>query len=208
MPATHDRHFFGNLSALRAMSLLGILLAAKAVGEDKVNFDRDIRPILSDKCYFCHGPDAKERKADLRLDVEGSAKESAIVAGRPDESELVARILSNDPETLMPPPASKLSLTDNEKRKLRAWIEQGAEYSQHWAFVSPKPIGLPKVNQSQWCKNDLDRFVLSQLELQRMLPSKEADRETLIRRVTLDLTGLPPTLDEIDAFVADKEAGA
>jgi hypothetical protein len=201
MPANCYRHFFGSLLCL-------VFIAANGWAVDKVSFDRDIRPILSDKCYFCHGPDANERKADLRLDVESSAKESAIDAGRPDESELIARIFSDDSDTLMPPPASKLSLSDAEKRKLRAWIEQGAEYSQHWAFVAPKAVALPNVAQSDWCKNELDRLVLSQLERQGMHPSEEADRETLIRRVTLDLTGLPPTLAEIDAFVADQEAEA
>ena len=130
--------------------LLALCLSADARAEDKVNFDRDIRPILSDKCYFCHGPDAKERKADLRFDVESSAKESAIVAGRPDESELIARVFSDDADTLMPPPASKLALNDSEKRKLRAWIEQGAEYAQHWAFVAPKAVALPHVAESAW----------------------------------------------------------
>lgn len=201
MPANYPPIFIGCF-------LLAIFLHSTSRADDKINFDRDIRPILSDKCYFCHGPDAKERKADLRLDDEDSAKENAIVSGRPDESELIARIFSADADTLMPPPASKLSLNDSEKRKLRAWIDQGAEYSQHWAFVPPKAIALPSVKQSEWCKNELDRFVLSQLERQGMHPSAEADRETLIRRVTLDLTGLPPTLAEIDAFVADREAGA
>ena len=196
MPAHYPAHFFTGI-------LFALGLTANSWAEDKVNFDRDIRPILSDKCNFCHGPDANERKADLRLDEEQSAKESVIVAGRPDESELIARIFSDDPDTRMPPAASKLSLNDAEKQKLRAWIEQGAEYSQHWAFVPPKAVALPSVEQSAWCKNELDRFVLSQLERQGMQPSVEADRESLIRRVTLDLTGLPPSLAEIDAFVAE-----
>ena len=201
MPAINTRHFIGSLVCL-------VQLATISWCDDKVSFDRDIRPILSDKCYFCHGPDAQERKADLRLDDESSAKESAIVAGRPDESELIKRILSDDPDALMPPPTSKLALNDSEKKKLRTWIEQGAEYSQHWAFVPPKSIALPQVKQTEWCKNELDYLVLAQLERQGVHPSKEADRETLIRRVTLDLTGLPPTLAEIDAFVSDNEAGA
>ncbi len=191
-----------------AAGLFAIALQTQSRADERVSFDRDIRPILSDKCYFCHGPDAKERKADLRLDDESSAKASAIVAGRPSESELIARIFSEDADTLMPPPTSKLALTDNEKRKLRAWIEQGAEYAQHWAFIAPKVGPLPSVKQVEWCKNELDHFVLSQLEKQGLKPSNEADRETLIRRVTLDITGLPPTLEEIDAFVADQEDGA
>lgn len=188
--------------------LLAFCLWEKARADDKVSFDRDIRPILSDKCYFCHGPDSKERKADLRLDDESSAKQGAIVAGSPDESELVARIFSTDAESLMPPPNSKLSLNDAEKRKLRTWVEQGAEYSQHWAFVAPKDVPLPTVHQVDWCRNELDRFVLAKIEQRGLHPSAEADRESLIRRVTLDLTGLPPTVAEIDAFIADKEAGA
>jgi Protein of unknown function (DUF1553)/Protein of unknown function (DUF1549)/Concanavalin A-like lectin/glucanases superfamily/Planctomycete cytochrome C len=201
MPAFNTRHFIGSLICL-------VSLAAAGWADDKVSFDRDIRPILSDKCYFCHGPDAKERKADLRLDVESDAKVSAIVAGRPDESELIKRILSDDTETLMPPPTSNLALNDSEKKKLRAWIEEGAEYAQHWAFVPPKSVALPQVKQTEWCKNELDYFVLQQLERNRLQPSIEADRETLVRRVTLDLTGLPPTLTEIDAFLSDNEVGA
>ncbi len=185
---------------------LATTIAARC--EDKVSFDGDIRPILSDKCFFCHGPDANERAADLRLDDESSAKASAIVVGKPDESELIARILSDDPDTRMPPPDSKLSLTEKEKALLRTWIKQGAEYTQHWAFVAPQTIAVPNVAKAEWCRNEIDRFVLAALEQRGKLPTNEADRETLIRRVTLDLTGLPPSLSEIDAFVADKTPDA
>ena len=120
-------------------------------GSEKVVFDRDIRPILSDKCYFCHGPDANKRAADLRLDDEESAKATAIVAGKPDESELIKRILSTDPDVRMPPPESKLTLGDVEKEKLQRWIEQGAEYSKHWAFISlGDSIDVPTVKNEAW----------------------------------------------------------
>ncbi len=183
-------------------------ISTYAWSDDKVSFNRDVRPILSDKCYFCHGPDAKERAADLRLDEEASAKENAIVEGSPEQSELIKRILSDDPESRMPPPNSKLSLTAAEKETLNKWVQQGAEYSQHWAFVAPQNIAPPTIKQADWCLSDLDRFVLAKIEERGLRPSAAADRETLIRRVTLDLTGLPPTLAEIDAFVSDTEPRA
>ncbi len=191
-----------------ASGMLMSLFATPILGEDKISFDRQVRPILSDKCYFCHGPDEKERAADLRLDDENAAKASAIVPGKPDESELIKRILSEDPDTHMPPPNSKLSLSDAEKQILKKWVEQGAEYSMHWAFVPLSEVPLPEVKQSDWCVNEIDRFVLAKLEERGLRPSNEADRESLIRRVTLDLTGLPPTVAEVDAFLADKDPGA
>jgi Protein of unknown function (DUF1553)/Protein of unknown function (DUF1549)/Concanavalin A-like lectin/glucanases superfamily/Planctomycete cytochrome C len=176
--------------------------------QDKLNFDRDIRPILSENCYFCHGPDAGKREADLRLDEESAAKKSAIVAGKPDESELITRILSTDPDQQMPPPASKLTLTAAQKEKLRKWIEQGANYTQHWSMTPPaKNIALPEVKDANWCKSDLDRYVLARLEAAGLKPSTVADRATWLRRVTLDLTGLPPTIDELDAFVKGNDDG-
>ena len=187
-----------------AVALYATLLSA----EDKVSFDRQIRPILSDKCYFCHGPDEKERAADLRLDDEASAKKKAIVPGNLQASELIARIESHDADTQMPPPSSKLALTNIERDLLKKWIQQGAEYMQHWAFTAPRDVPLPSVSTSDWCRNEIDRFVLAKLEQQGKRPSIEASREALIRRVTLDLTGLPPTLAEIDAFVADREPDA
>ena len=182
--------------------------ASIAQSEDRVSFDRQIRPILSDKCFFCHGPDSNERAADLRLDDEASAKLKAIVPGDAAASELIARILSHDPDTQMPPPTSKLSLTDVERELLRKWIEQGAEYSQHWAFVPLQKVQLPSVKQADWCRNEIDHFVLAKLEQLGKTPSREAGREALIRRVTLDLTGLPPTLQEIDAYIADQNPDA
>ncbi len=173
-----------------------------------VDFSRDISPILADKCFACHGPDAKHREADLRLDLEDAAKEDAIVPGKPDESELIARIMTADAEERMPPVKSGKTLSDKERQLLRRWISQGAKYEKHWAFERLVMSNVPQVKDTKWIRNDIDRFVLSRLESSRLHPSPRATRETLIRRVTLDLTGLPPTLKEIDDFLADKSENA
>ncbi len=187
--------------------------SAPSVGEEvehKVDFDRDIRPILSDNCYACHGPDEKQRKAGLRLDIEeGAFREledgiKAIVPEKPDESELIFRVEMDDPTIQMPPPDFGKTLNAEQVGLLRTWIEQGAEWTSHWAFVPPKRPDLPAVAASEWPKSPTDRFILSRLEKAGLHPSPEADKETLIRRVTLDLTGLPPTPEEVDAFLADE----
>ncbi len=172
-----------------------------------MDFDREIRPILSDKCFACHGPDANKRQADLRLDLEKAAKQLVIVSGSPDQSDLVRRIFSQDADEAMPPAESKLKLTDAEKQKLRQWIAEGAKWSSHWSFVPPVAVD-PPADDSGWSRNQIDAYVLAKIKAQGLTPSAEADRETLIRRVTLDLTGLPPTPDEVDAFVNDKSADA
>jgi hypothetical protein len=176
------------------------LLAAEPT---KLSFATDIRPILSDRCYICHGPDTEQRASELRLDDPASALEMAIKPGRPDESELIARIFSMDADASMPPPDSKLSLNSTEKNLLRLWIEQGAEFESHWAFVAPRKPEVPSVIEATWPKNDIDRFVLRRLEANNLPTSPEADRATLIRRLTFDLTGLPPTIAEMDAFLSD-----
>ncbi len=181
-----------------------------------LDFNYDVKPILSDKCFACHGPDAKKRKADLRLDLAEEAyralgKEEnyhAIVPGNADKSHAVARILSHDPEVVMPTPESHLSLTIKEKATLIKWIEEGAEYRPHWSFMKPEKKKAPKVNNEDWVKNPIDNYALQKLEAKGIAPAESATKETLIRRASFDLCGLPPTLAEIDRFVADKSPDA
>lgn len=187
---------------------VGAIVVAQDAASQEVRFNRDVRPVLSDKCFRCHGPDAAQRKADLRLDRREDAiavrgDSAAIAPGKPGESELLRRITSADADERMPPADSGVTLTASEIELLRRWIRQGAEYQAHWSFVPPRSPLLPNVRQQEWPRNPIDRFVLAELERHDLRPSPEASRETLLRRVTLDLTGLPPTLDEIDAFLAD-----
>ncbi|HQZ63945.1 MAG TPA: PSD1 and planctomycete cytochrome C domain-containing protein [Planctomycetaceae bacterium] len=195
---------------------LTLLVATTGFGfaDDRTNYDRDVRPILSDTCYKCHGPDAAERKAGLRLDsAEGATVRlesgvSAIVPGKADESELLKRILSTDPDLVMPPPESGMKLTPQQQQKLTKWIEQGAEFKGHWSFIRPQRPALPAVSDEAWCRNPIDRFVMRKLDEAGLKPSPEADRAALIRRVTLDLTGLPPTPSEVQAFQDDPDSKA
>jgi hypothetical protein len=174
-----------------------------------VDFDREIRPILSNNCFACHGPDEKQRKAKLRLDIRDGAFNElragghAVVAGDPVKSELLRRVLSDDPTERMPPPKSNKRLTREQVDLLRRWIEQGAKWSEHWAFVPPKRPPLPQVQRRGWTRNPIDFFTLARLEKEGLTLSPEADRVRLIRRVTFDLTGLPPTPAEVEAFLAD-----
>ncbi|MDX2038846.1 MAG: PSD1 and planctomycete cytochrome C domain-containing protein [Isosphaeraceae bacterium] len=175
----------------------------------KFEFGRDIRPILSDKCFTCHGPDDAQRKADLRLDRQESALQMrAIVPGKVEESELFQRITSKDPEEVMPPPKHGKPLTQEEVDKLRGWIEQGASYSRHWAFVPPRKVAPPVVADSEFVRNTVDRFVRAKLDSLGLKPSPEADRATLLRRLSLDLIGLPPTLSELERFLSDADPRA
>jgi hypothetical protein len=194
------------------LSLAGVVGAA-AIPEPAVVFNRDIRPILSDACFPCHGFDAAKRKGDLRLDTpEGifSTRDGrqAVKPGDPEASELWARVTTRDPKKVMPPPESSKQLKPEQTLLLRRWIESGATYQQHWAFVPPSRPELPQAGTPQWEKNPVDRFVLATLKSQGLNPSAEAPKESLIRRVTLDLTGLPPTVREVEAFVADESAEA
>lgn len=187
--------------------------AAVAQAEEPVDFARDILPILSDKCYHCHGPDEQARKAELRFDTRAGAfrvldGQTAIVPGKSADSELIRRITSADPDEVMPPKAANRDLTPRQVELLKHWIDQGAKWGTHWAFTVPKRPELPLVRQVNWPRNAIDRFVLAKLEQRGLKPSPEASRETLIRRVTFDLTGLPPTTAEIDAFLADKSPRA
>ena len=184
---------------------------------DRVSYNFHIRPILSDKCFKCHGPDPGHRQAQLRLDIEDSAlaplKETkgafAIVPGRPEVSELYKRIASTDSSYMMPDPGSHLgALTPYEVRLFQKWIRQGAHYEKHWAFEPPQKAKLPAVNDKEWVKNEIDYFILERLEEKNLKPNAEADRERLLKRAALDLTGLPPSLEMMDRFLNDKSANA
>ena len=172
-----------------------------------LEFNRDIRPILAANCFSCHGPDAKARQANLRLDSFKVATadlggHTAIVPKQPTKSELVTRINSSDNDQLMPPPETGHRLTAQQKRTLENWIRQGSAYDKHWSFVAPVKRPLPNVKQRDWTKNEIDRFILASIEQAGGVPAKQADPYRLIRRLSLDLTGLPPTVAEADAFAA------
>ena len=199
-----------------AVVLLGLTLVGrqtladtpKATSGDRVDFARDVRPILSNHCWNCHGPDEATRQAKLRLDgrdaalSKGESGQLAIVPGKPELSELVARIISGDEDTIMPPVHAKKPLSAAQKETLKRWIAQGADFAQHWAFVTPQRPQLPKVKRNDWARNAIDLFVLKRLEDEGLAPSPEADKATWLRRVTLDLTGLPPSPNELEAFFA------
>ena len=185
------------------------LLSSTASSGETLSFNRDVRPILSDYCYACHGPDESHREADLRLDQRDAAVEyGAIVPGEPEASLLVERILSEDPDVVMPPPKGGKKLSDDQKKKLRAWVRQGAIYQKHWSFEPvPKSVAVPDAGGG-WARNAIDRFVAKTLDEQGLAPNQEADRATWLRRVTFDLTGLPPTLKQLDAFLHDESSDA
>src|SRR4051794_40982759 len=187
-----------------------------AADSRKVEFNRDVRPILSDTCFKCHGFDKNARKADLRLDVReealaprhGDNHMIPIVPGDPSRSAIWKRIITTNNDDLMPPADSHLVLTDAQKDTIKRWIEQGAEYQPHWAFLPVKQPVVPTPRRSGWARNEIDNFVLAKLGDENLAPSPEADRATLIRRVTFDLTGLPPTRAEVDAFANDASPDA
>lgn len=181
-----------------------------------IDFNQHVRPILSDRCYSCHGPDANTREADLRLDTEDglftseleTSKYPPVKAGKPGQSALYHRIASDDPEFLMPPPSANLTLEKREKAILEKWIEQGAEWKPHWAFIPPEKPTPPSVKNESWTRNEIDQFTLRAMEAQRLAPAPPADKATLLRRLTMDLTGLPPTVDELDDFIRDTSPDA
>lgn len=200
-----------SLSMLAAVVLSAWASAQVVVAQQTsaVRYNRDVRPILAENCFPCHGPDSAARKADLRLDRREAAVEmGAIQPGDPDASEMIRRIFSDDPDYRMPPLATKKSLTDSQKATLRAWIEQGAEYEPHWSLIPPVRPQVPTVKNSAWVRNPIDAFILARLEAEGLTPAPEADRYTLARRVSLDLTGLPPEPESVDAFVNDPSAEA
>jgi hypothetical protein len=203
------------LFAALALGLASSPFAARqATAAEPVDFARDVRPILSRSCFKCHGPDDDKRQAGLRLDLRDIATkpaesgERAIVPGDLKHSELLARINSDDNDTVMPPPETKQTLTAAQKDILRQWIAEGAEYKPHWAFIAPTRPALPAVKQADWPHNAIDRFVLARLEKESLAPSPVADRHTLARRASLDLIGLPPTPAQTQAFVDDARPDA
>jgi len=220
---TGVRRFLGNKWSFSMLSVLitviltscgvekpmDVELAEKEIPK-KVDFNFHVKPILSDRCFSCHGPDEANQKAGLRLDLKKAAyallesgEGHAIVPHKAGKSLLVDRILSNDTSFMMPPPESNLSLSAKEKAILIRWIEQGAEYKPHWSFITPEKPELPEVNNIDWVNNEIDHFILKALEHRGIEPSSRTKKEILIRRVTMDITGLPPTLEEIDAFLED-----
>ena len=196
-------------SIFTALFVFLAFLLGQPTGLAAIDFAETIRPILADKCFTCHGPDSAQRKAGLRLDRKESSLAPlasgaiAIVPGQPAESELLKRITSDDASLKMPPPEAEDPLTQQEIESLQSWLAEGAPWEEHWAFVPPVRPDPPPVKEVNWPRGDIDRFVLRALEASGLSPSAEADRETLIRRVTLDLTGLPPTINEINAFLYD-----
>ncbi len=209
------------------MCALIALQARDVFAAEPLQFNRDIRPILADNCFRCHGVDSAAREADLRLDRRTDAIDSGVISpGEAEESELLRRILSDDPDEVMPPPKSRQELTNEQKTKLRQWIVDGATYEEHWSFVPPVKAELPNVAPTlrggeseqpasrsaattlQTPRNGIDPFILERLTREELSPSPEASREKLIRRLSFDLTGLPPTPEEVDAFVADKADSA
>ncbi|RIA08609.1 cytochrome c [Flavobacteriaceae bacterium MAR_2010_72] len=215
--------FFGVLTIL----CLGIFQSCTNYGSSKyiavegkkalpkiVDFNFHIKPILSDRCFTCHGPDENARKANLRLDIEKEAFASlesggkAIVKGKPHKSKVMERLLTDNPELMMPPPESNLVISDYEIALIEKWIDQGAEWKTHWSFIPPLKSELPKTKNTAWAKNEIDHFILSKIEKEELATSKQTSKEKLIRRVTFDLTGLPPTLEEINNFLKDDSKNA
>jgi hypothetical protein len=178
----------------------------------QISFNFHVKPILSDKCFACHGPDAVKREAGLRFDIEASAKgelpespgKFAILSGKADESELVKRVFSSDPDLQMPPSDSNLKLTEEEKEILKKWIEQGATYEKHWAFVAPKKGEIPEVKKADWPENEIDYYILNKIEERGLKPSQEASAEKLLRRISLDITGLPPSPEDAEKFISSE----
>jgi Protein of unknown function (DUF1553)/Protein of unknown function (DUF1549)/Planctomycete cytochrome C len=207
---TYSRH----LVLLTGFVWLGISSAfgctySLADEPQQIDFNRDIRPILSENCFYCHGQDANKREAGLRLDHRQAALESGVIdLEQPAQSELLKRIVESDPDLLMPPPKSNRKLTEQQKELLQRWVKQGAEYSAHWAFVAPVRSDPPLVDQGDWAGNAIDRFVLDQLKRHNLPPSPPADPATLIKRLYADLVGLPPTPEEVNSFISDSDPQA
>src|SRR6266498_467931 len=215
------KHPMPDLTRLTALTLLAVCsiggaLAASAKKQpatEPVDFSSQIRPLISSKCFSCHGPDESSRKAKLRLDLRDEAIKDhkgtrAIVPGDTANSELVRRITATDPDDIMPPPKTGRTLSAVEIDLLKRWIQQGAPYSPHWAFVKPGRPARPAVKMKSWPRNAIDFFILAKLEQRGLKPSPPADRYTLVRRVSFDLTGLPPTPEEVRAFANDQQPDA
>ncbi|MEX2640288.1 MAG: DUF1553 domain-containing protein [Balneolales bacterium] len=218
--STRQVHVLGTVSVLLVFILSGCSEGDEYADElnipEVVDFNHDVRGILSESCFACHGPDAMARETELRLDTEEGAFIAlgddedyyAIVPGKPHESDLYKRIISDDPDYAMPPEDSNLNLSKREIALLKKWIEQGAEFKPHWSFIPPEKAAPPPVEDEQWIQNPIDHFILARLEDRDMAPSPRTDRETLLRRVSFDLTGLPPTLEDLDRFLSDRSPDA
>ncbi len=207
----------GHHRARRVISLIlatfSLVFAPATSRAKSVQFNRDIRPILSENCFLCHGPDKNTRKAKLRLDVRKVALErKAFVPGKPEESELVSRVFTTNKDDLMPPPDSHKKLTSSQKNLLKQWVAEGAKYQPHWAYIRPERPPIPELRNPQTRRNEaqnpIDAFILIELEKRKIRPSPEADKRTLLRRLSLDLTGLPPTPADVAAFLKDKSSNA
>ncbi|QDK81048.1 DUF1553 domain-containing protein [Spirosoma sp. KCTC 42546] len=227
-PTPFQQPFFFLLTSFACLVTIGLLQSCNRVEKpaaiakladklpETVDYNLHVKPILSDKCFFCHGPDKNSQKAGLELATPEGAMAAlkkakgkhAIVPGDLANSEVYHRIITADEHEMMPPKASNRVLSDYEKAVLIKWIEQGAEYKPHWALIKPQKLDLPTVTDARWPKNGIDNFVLQKMEEKGLKPAPEADKETLLRRVSLDLTGLPPTLAELDAFLADTSPNA
>ena len=197
------------LQPLLFLGSLSVLAAPPAT----VDFARDIRPILSDTCYHCHGPDQENQQADLRLDLKQSLYQKhdgqvLVLPGDAKNSLLYQRITATDPAVAMPPEEAQVRLSSEQKELIKTWIEEGAVWKDHWAFEAPVQVSLPKVASDPWVSNEIDAFVLAKMKERGITPSKVASKEKLIRRVTLDLTGLPPTQQEVTAFLEDDSTEA
>src|SRR5206468_3040937 len=190
------------------LSLLVVALPL-AAADKPVDYSREVRPILANSCYACHGPDEKARKAKLRLDLRDEAVKKAIVPGKAAESKLYAKVTTDDPDEVMPPAhAKKPAITPEKAELLKRWIDEGAKFDQHWAYVKPIRPDVPVVRNPAWVRNAVDAFITRVHERNRFAPAPEADKVTLVRRLSFDLIGLPPSPAEVEAFVKDNSAEA
>ncbi|MEC9095881.1 MAG: DUF1549 domain-containing protein, partial [Planctomycetota bacterium] len=188
--------------------VVALAVCQPAAAKPKLDYDRDIRPILSEACFACHGPDEKTRQAEFRLDIANNHFTDLLSPGNPENSELIKRLLTPEQELRMPPVNSKKQLTTTQIDLLQQWIEEGAKIEGHWAWTAPTKPELPRIKSKRWAKNAIDFFVKEQLDGQKMRPSEQATKLTLIRRVSLDVRGLPPSLEEMNQFLADESATA
>ncbi len=195
---------------MRLLFLFSVLMIASASqAAETILYNRDVRPILADACFKCHGPDSASRQADLRMDQRQAALDAgAIVPGKPDESEAIRRVFSGDADEVMPPPEQQHQLAPAQKDLLKRWVAAGAEYQPHWSFIMPSRPPLPTVKNAAWVRNPVDAFILAKLEQNGLEPAPEADRRTLARRLSLDLTGLPPAPEVVETFVNDASPDA
>src|SRR5262245_631948 len=212
-PESHHRALSVRLRSLTLPVLYRLSTEARvahAPGAVPIDFDREVRPILSDNCFACHGPDENQRMAKLRFDTkEGAFAISGVITpGDASKSSLYQRVSSKDQDVVMPPPSAEHKLTEKQIETIKRWIDEGARWDEHWAFIPPKRPEIPKVANASWIRNPIDSFILARLEKEGLKTQPEADKPTLLRRVYLDLTGLPPTPADVDAFLADKSAGA